>query len=174
MTFDAGAILPLHQIRGERGTLATQIAALDATLERLGNELAALHRASPDPGRPRSPRYAKAVAERERVAHERAALVVHDTDLLRVGLRAEQRAQQLRERQARLESELAGFSGVPDGLLEALYAAERSFGAQPGGQALHNAQAMRRASVVIQRVAELRDELARITRQRQDLGDDAP
>lgn len=109
-----------YTITTERAALAPKIAAFDAKLEKLGNELAAINRKALDTGTSLPPKFAATQREREKVAHERAALVQRDNELRMEEIRNQRGRAELDAQIAALGVEKWPTLEAADRLMEAL------------------------------------------------------
>ncbi len=169
-----GIVMPLAEIARERAALAPKIAGFDAKIAALAAEQAQIHRSTLDGANP-SPKYARIVTERERLAHERAGFFRRDQELAAVETTVRAQLEQLRAQAAAVEAELRSVTHIPPDLAGLLSIAEDGFRRQGDGLALARAQLCRQVAGLCAVAAERRASLARINARRRELGDpDAP
>jgi chromosome segregation ATPase len=151
----AGTLIPPTAAAAEQAAIAPKVAELDAKLEKLGNELAAINRERMESGGRMPPKFDKVNAERLRLAHQRAALVQR-LEELRIGeVRARQHTERLDARLQALDAELLKW-GDPAAIaraLEALAPVEDHIASQPGLE--YYAHEIRRTRAALARPGEL-------------------
>lgn len=170
-----GMMTDLTEAATERLALAARVTDYDARLQKLGAEMAELHRKKLDSGGPQPAKFERLREEYNRLAHERAGLVMRDQELQAAIRTTEGQIGRLQGDAARLEREIAALAPVLPGLRDQLSAVANGFTMQGDGVSLARAALFRQAVGVCEEAERLREELGRVNERRRRMGDpDAP